>query len=604
MTLRIGLTTSLTLLLMACGSSPESSSPTQNEITVPPRAPGESPPPVGPPQSADCNDPSAASMPATPSSGNHREGLSCGIYIPMPVNAEIPGTPTGKIAIQVIEPTNLVGGQTYPLILEGHGFSGSRQRSPQGLIKSLTDAGYGVISIDQTGHGETDGIIRGMDPDYEGQMLITILDWAEANLDWLAYGPDADFGGNNLVLGAIGGSYGGAYQQLIQNIDPKKRLDAIVPAITWHDLSYSIFPNNVPKTVWGSALFGAGNSGGDGANFDPFVTRFFQQAITSGRASQPALDYFRYHSMGYFCDGNPVPSGQNGDDGNEVIAGTPYNVDYQPNAPTQVHALYIQGMRDALFNFNEAFWNYNCMRQLHPAMDIRLMTYQTGHNALQLPPDPYASPENSLIGDCNSYDQHDASLAFFNLHLKGDNSGVANLPGEDSICLSLHGADALEIPRAAFPDGQSNGTSYAIPTTPILTGASPLTPAVLPWTLADGDSLAGIPRASFNVECFPACPQVLDPNNIVFFVGVGVNVNGQWQLADNQVLPVRGLGPIEVDLIGIGEKLQDASQIGLLLFGSNDQFQGMGGQSLGDDAGVTINISGSVSMPVVNSANF
>lgn len=589
------------LLLASCGSSPEQNN---NSFTAPPTAPGESPPPVGPPQSAACNDPAQAMMPTTPSAGNFREGLSCGIHINMPNNPEIPGTPTGIIAFQVIEPTNLVGGQKYPLILEAHGFSGSRQRSPQGLIKSLNDAGYGVISIDQTGHGESGGLIRGMDPDYEGQMLLTILDWAEANLDWLEYGPDADFGGTNLKLGAIGGSYGGAYQHLIQNIDPQKRLDVITPAITWHDLSYSIFPNNVPKTVWGSALYGAGNSGGDGANFDPFVTRFFQEAITTGRASQVALDYFRYHSMGYFCDGIPVPSGTNGDDGNEVTAGTPYNVDYAPIAPTAVHALYFQGMRDALFNFNEAFWNYRCLKQLHPSADIRFMTYQTGHNALQIPADPYASPENSLIGDCNSYNQHDASLAFFNLHLKGDNSGIANIPGEDDICLSLHGADALEIPLAAFPDGTSNGTSYTIPTTPVVTGASPLTPIALSWTLADGDSLAGIPNAQFNVSCLPACPQVLDPETIVFFVGVGVNVNGQWQLADNQVLPVRGLGNINVDLIGIGEKLQDASQIGLLVFGSNDQFQGMGGQSALDAAGVTINISGTVDMPVVNSANF
>src|SRR6202008_360633 len=128
------------------------------------------------------------------------------------------------------------------LILGDHGSGGSRvpaatrpAAGDAGTLGRLLDAGYGVISIDQRGHGDSGGQIRILDPDFEGKDLIQGLDWAEANLDWLAYRDQ------NLLLGAIGGSYGGGYQHTIYMHDPKHRLDAIAPEITWHDLRYSLF---------------------------------------------------------------------------------------------------------------------------------------------------------------------------------------------------------------------------------------------------------------------------------------------------------------------------------------------------------------------------
>ncbi|MBD3640361.1 MAG: peptidase S15, partial [Marinobacter sp.] len=131
------------------------------------------------------------------------------------------------VVFQVFEPTQFDCQTRHPLILQGHGFSGSRSTEagsdPLAPIEPLIDAGYTVISIDQRGHGESGGTIRVMDPDLEGQDLVQIVDWAEANLDYLKYERD------NLLLGGIGGSYGGGFQYLLYNVDPDQRMDAMVP---------------------------------------------------------------------------------------------------------------------------------------------------------------------------------------------------------------------------------------------------------------------------------------------------------------------------------------------------------------------------------------
>lgn len=95
------------------------------------------------------------------------------------------------------EPATLVGGTFYPPVLEGQIFSAIRQTDEGGPgipglsapIGPLRQVGYGVISIDQAGHGETGGTIGVMDPDQAGRFLVALLDWLEVNPDWYATGP-------------------------------------------------------------------------------------------------------------------------------------------------------------------------------------------------------------------------------------------------------------------------------------------------------------------------------------------------------------------------------------------------------------------------------
>src|SRR3546814_19316275 len=89
--------------------------------------------------------------------------------------------------------------------MKGRGEGRAREHAAAdgSFIKRLNDAGYYVISIDERGFGESSGTVRVMDPEYEGQDLIAVLDWAE-NLEGLRRRNNGA-----MMVGSYGGSYGG-----------------------------------------------------------------------------------------------------------------------------------------------------------------------------------------------------------------------------------------------------------------------------------------------------------------------------------------------------------------------------------------------------------
>ncbi|MAZ09737.1 MULTISPECIES: CocE/NonD family hydrolase [unclassified Limnobacter] len=314
-----------------------------------------------------------------------------------------------NIAFTVFEPAEFNCDLGNPLVLEGHGYGGSRASSPRGIMGNLIEAGAGVISIDQRGFGESGGSVRVMDPDFEGQDLLQILDWAEANLDWLRYASTPKPAGNrefNMVAGATGGSYGGGYQLLIHNIDPLKRLDALTPDIAWNDLRYSlnpggaygvenfepaegnIKPTGTVKSGWALLLVAGGETGslqpklqaGDPmalqtSGQDNLIRETLLRGATANRFPEGALEFFRYHSPSYWCD--PEAPGAQTFLQSEVTPGL------AQKTPDPVDILFTQGFRDTLFNFNDAFHNFSCYRALEDdkgkKADVRLLTHQSGH---------------------------------------------------------------------------------------------------------------------------------------------------------------------------------------------------------------------------------
>src|SRR5205814_9929711 len=72
-------------------------------------------------------------------------------------------------------------------------------------------------------------------------------------------------------VAAVGGSYGGGLAMLLAGYD--KRVDAIVPEITWNDLARSFLPEStggapvdgVFKKQWAGLFFGSGSGGPTGA---------------------------------------------------------------------------------------------------------------------------------------------------------------------------------------------------------------------------------------------------------------------------------------------------------------------------------------------------
>ena len=338
------------------------------------------------------------------SEGNQQPRAGGGVY-----SVNLQSESGHNIAFTVLEPATFNCDKGNPLVLEGHGYGGSRATSPRGIMSNLIEAGAGVISIDQRGFGESGGTVRVLDPDFEGQDLLQILDWAEANLDWLRYASTNKPAGNrefNMVAGATGGSYGGGYQLLIHNIDPLKRLDALTPDIAWNDLRYSlnpggaygienfapaagnIKPTGTVKSGWALLLVAGGESGslqpklqaGDlgavqSSGQDNLIRETLLRGSTANRFPEGALEFFRYHSPSYWCD-TEAPGAQTFLQ-SEVTPGL------AQKKPDPVDILFTQGFRDTLFNFNDAFHNFACYRALEDSKgkkaDVRLITHQSGH---------------------------------------------------------------------------------------------------------------------------------------------------------------------------------------------------------------------------------
>src|SRR3712207_1685033 len=142
-----------------------------------------------------------------------------------------------------------------PVVFHSHGWGGSRTTGVDSF-KSYLDAGFGVLSFDQRGFGESGGKAHVEDPAFEGEDVIRLINHV-AKLDWVAKDRP-----NDPVLGAIGGSYGGGYQFVGAFTEVMKtgrtRFNALAPEITWFSLNESLAPRRVVRTTWVAALYAAG----------------------------------------------------------------------------------------------------------------------------------------------------------------------------------------------------------------------------------------------------------------------------------------------------------------------------------------------------------
>ncbi|HEX6871498.1 MAG TPA: alpha/beta fold hydrolase, partial [Micromonosporaceae bacterium] len=125
-------------------------------------------------------------------------------------------------------PRSASAADPVPAILLAHGFGGTK-RSVATDAEDFAARGYAVLTWTARGFGRSGGQIHLDSPDYE------VRD-AQRLLDWLAARPDirTDTQGDPKVA-VVGGSYGGGLALLLAGVD--RRVDAIVPMITWHDLA-------------------------------------------------------------------------------------------------------------------------------------------------------------------------------------------------------------------------------------------------------------------------------------------------------------------------------------------------------------------------------
>lgn len=174
----------------------------------------------------------------------------CVSSVPEPGSTE----PT-PICYSLFRPAGASAAKPVPMLLHSHGWGGSRT-TDAAAFGSWLQQGFGILSFDQRGFGESGGKAHIETPALEGRDVIALVDLVTA-LPWVRKEAKGD-----PLLGAIGGSYGGGYQYVgmltEQMLTGRTRFDALAPEITWFDLKESLAPQEVPRTTWIAALYAAG----------------------------------------------------------------------------------------------------------------------------------------------------------------------------------------------------------------------------------------------------------------------------------------------------------------------------------------------------------
>ncbi len=273
-----------------------------------------------------------------------------------------------------------------PAILTTNGFGGAKDDAGQRAAASaFAKAGYVVISYSGLGFGGSGCKITLDDPDYDGvagkQVLDVLAGTRPYTLDdgsgrkaYLPYVAKETVDGRatrDPKVGMVGGSYGGQVQFAVAQQDP--RLDAIIPQITWNDLSYSLAPNNtdlargvtyrtpgVAKKQWIDLFFGVGitsglqNTQADPArntgcpNFRDEACTAAAQLNTAGYPDDATLALARHASVAGYLGKVKIPT------------------------------LLVQGQHDTLFNLQEAVATYRALKA--QGTEARMVWFSGGHS--------------------------------------------------------------------------------------------------------------------------------------------------------------------------------------------------------------------------------
>ncbi len=436
-----------------------------------------------------------------------------------------------------------------PAVLVAHGFGGSK-KSVSTEATALARRGFVVLAWSARGFGASTGQIGLDSPDYE------VAD-ARALVDWLAKRPEVVRDGpGDPRVGVTGASYGGALALLLAGTD--RRVDALVPEITWNDLSQALFPNaaspapipaatpaagsfapdGVFKRDWAGYFFGAGPAGPGGlcGRFRPQVCAAYVQAATTGGPTPEIMDLLRGSSPA-------------------MVAG---NI----TAPT----LLIQGEHDTLFGLDQADAT---ARQLASAgTPLKVIWYAGGHDG--------GEPDAALQEQVGTWlDYHlrrigeDPGTGFdYQVPgIFGTRGGVAHrtvhvpaYPGLDGVPvqrreLALHGGPQPVVrPPGGSPAALSSlpGLSAALPT-----GATSLDGVAMDLPgqtatfstdpLPDPLEVAGASQIRLQVAAAPNGITPPPTEGAVLFVKLyDVGPDGRRTLPGDAVAPVR-IGPLAAD---------------------------------------------------------
>ncbi|OPG08267.1 peptidase S15 [Streptomyces sp. GKU 895] len=300
-------------------------------------------------------------------------GYSVPLALLLGATLATPAQATGQYTVTALKFTVQAGGRACtidadlyrptgidraPAVLATNGFGGSKSDGSTDVIgKAFAERGYVSLVYSGLGFGNSGCLISLDDPDIDGTAASGLIDFL-AGKRAADDGTKADFvtldRKGDPRVGMIGGSYGGAIQLATAAVD--HRVDALVPMITWHDLAYSLDPNNAAREVpgafkwqWANGFYLIGESQPlTTPNLDPsrinslgclhFVTDACDTVRTLNSGSYPAADTAEL--LAYARSVSPV----------SYLS--------RVKAPT----LLVQGQTDSLFNLNEATATYKTLK--------------------------------------------------------------------------------------------------------------------------------------------------------------------------------------------------------------------------------------------------
>ena len=306
-------------------------------------------------------------------------------------DAIVPSYDGAPLIVTLHPAAGLQPGQHAPTILQTHGWAGSREKNADAAsdettgnvgVGPLRRAGFNVLTWDSRGFGDSGGVVQVDGPDSEGRDVQVLLDWLAKQPEALLDGP------GDPRAGMEGDSYAGGIELVAAGLD--KRIDAIAPTIAWHSLLTSLYPEELIKGGWSSALVAAGvpaaNGGGldspagpQTGGLDPHIYSAFESGASTGQISSDDRAWFASRGPGDLVKRIRVPT------------------------------LLVQGTADTLFTLNEAITNLAILRA--DKVPAKMVWFCGGHGVCLTGAGPAGHVEADVIAWMKRYLARDTAVS-------------------------------------------------------------------------------------------------------------------------------------------------------------------------------------------------
>ena len=455
---------------------------------------------------------------------------------------DLGSTTVQKICYSLFQPAGTDANHTVPLVFHSHGWGGSRTTTASSF-KGFLDAGFGVLSFDQRGFGQSGGTARVENPAYEGEDVKKLVAMV-SGLDWVTQDGPGD-----PRLGAIGGSYGGGYQfvgafsEMTDSATHKPIFDALAPEITWYDLKESLAPAEVNRTEWTSLLVAAG------ANALP-------KDVLTATALATATGFW--------------PKGQ--------VPGTPdLDAFFLKNGPKwqvsqgrvlDIPVLFGQGETDTLFPLHQGLLNFQNALTAEARAKSIFVGYNGGHVLPAVFPQALTSSGDPCSKELGGGSFSDLTVKFFKKALLGIDTGLTGY-GQYHLATAGNACTTVDSVKS------NTDIALALPVATTTTVGGPIGTLIATGPIR----IAGTPTFTANV--FAA-----GVNNRAFYsLGVGTSP-ADVKIVQNNVLPVNELLPVNgvsktVELPSVAVDVPKGMSLYLVATPVSDSFAAMGSRTPG-----------------------